>query len=715
MMQTRSVASSALVLEPFLRPRRLALVGASTNPGSISARPARFLRRLGYAGEVAVIHPHASEVMGFDAVPSLSDLDVAPDVAMVLVSAPGVVGVLEDCLRIGTRAAVVIASGFEGELGTARRHELRLFLSANPEMRIIGPNCNGVLSVASRTALCFSSVLVDEDPILGRVSLVTQSGAIGNGLLLALQRRGVGLAHLFSTGNESSIGAIELSAKLLDEDTDAVGLFLEGLTDAQFLPLLADNIARTGKPVVALRAPQSASSKAAAYAHTGRLIGDDYVGRQALIQSGVTLVDSMEELTDAMAVLSAFSIRPLKQPTRVGVLTVSGGLGVFAAEAVSREPTLKLAEFDDDLRIRLRTIMPPQLSVSNPLDLPVLGDTALFMGAMRAMRESRCCDVVVVVASSLAHDYDQLATSCGPGGAPVVITHLSPEERFTPRQAHQLLIHEVLGVQTVGSAAGALGLWAAPREDTGSPSDPGPPPLSEEGWVAVGSPSAPDSSLTISGSRVLGIVNSLEYLSETLEGHVPLTRTVSSFADVKAVAPPSGNEFALKAEGSFLTHRTEYGAVITGLSLSRPEEVSRAFTSVAAVCAEHGDSVVLQEMANVGIEVLLSVTRDQEIGPTVLARSGGVLVDLVDETVALIGRRGGWRTTLEQSRSLGPLLTGFRGSAPGDIEAFLDLADDLRCKMQHDSRIKLIECNPVLVHKKGEGVSVVDVVMVMDA
>lgn len=685
--------ASPLDLAPFLRPKSVAIVGASTDPASISARPARYLSRLGFDGEVTLVNRAATSILGHPAVTSLTELERAPDVALLLVPADGVLPALRQCAEIGTSAAIAIASGFEGSAGAARRAEVLSFLAEHPAIRLVGPNGNGVLSVPSRAALCFSSVLLDEDPLEGRVSLVTQSGAIGNGLFLALQRRGVGLAHWFSTGDELSVGAMELTAALLHEDTRAVGVFVEGLTDAAFLPDVAAAIEQTGKPVVALRAPQSDSSRAAAYAHTGRLIGDDFIGREAMRQHGIHLVDDMAELADVLSVLSVLPppapVTERAGPVRVGVLTVSGGLGVFAAEAVSREPGLALATLDAPVIDSLREVLPSHLPIANPLDVPVLGNTGVFAGALGALQVAACCDVVLVVATTLAHDYETLAAAVDPRGHPVVIAHLSPEERFSPAQMRALVERGGVSVPSVTSAAAGLGVGAAGRR----PADAAP-----RGPHTTG--------------RQLGILATADLLSPALEPRMPLARAVSSLDEVQSVTRTWGGSFTLKAEGSAIAHRTELGAVAVGLDPADEVNVAAAYDRVAAACAEHGDRVVVQQMCAAGVEVLLSVVRDQELGPVPLVRAGGVFVELLGETVALTGPRATWPALVAASSSIGPLLGGFRGAPPSDVAALLELAHDLREAVRGRPEIAVVECNPVIVHRQGEGVSVVDAMTV---
>lgn len=675
------------LLAAFLRPRRVALVGASRNPTAISGRPARFLREWGFAGEVVVVNPGAvPSLHGFPAVGSLAEAGPGIDVAMVLVGGDRVVPSLEACAEAGIDHVVVIASGFEDDSPGGLRADLRRFLALHPAMRLLGPNCIGALSVSTRASLCFSSVLLERYPRPGGVSLVSQSGAIANALLLALIRRGAGLAHCFSTGDELSIGALELATALVDdEETTSVGLFLEGLTDAGHLPALAEAIDRTGKRVVAFRPTATSSARLAALSHTGRVIGSDAIARAALEQAGIHLAGSVDELCDTLTVLSVVPPRRAPGRSRVGIVTVSGGAGVIAADAVERTSSLELATLDAAAAEALEQVLPRGSTVGNPLDVPTLGDPTVFVGALQAVARSERVDATVVVASTLAHDYDQLSRTAFPAGAPVVITHLSPEERFSPEQCDRLAEGGVATVPRGSSAVAALAVWA------GSVLDPSP---SEH--------ARPDDTGQV---ERLGILDTSRLIGPFVGDVMARATPVASADAAVGAAAAMGGTVALKADGRIVAHRTEAGAVRVGLST--PAEVGAAFDEVAS--RSDGDDVVVQAMARPGLEVMVSCVRDPEIGPVVVLRPGGVLVELTGRSTVLVGPPDGWADVVDRS-PLGDLLAGWRGAHPADGGALLALAAGLLASLRAEPRIELVECNPVIVHPAGAGLTVVDAV-----
>lgn len=678
-------------LDLFLYPKHIALLGVSRDENSLTARPAMYAATFGSRPRVTVIKADApAELHGSAVRPSLADLDDSPDVAMVMVPADAVIPTLEQCVDAGVKGAVVISSGFEDGDGAARRSALTRFLAAHPDFRLVGPNCVGVTSPAADCWLSFSSVLRRGRPLPGNVGLVTQSGAVGNGLFLALQQRGVGLAHWVSTGNELDLGALEAAADMLVRpECNAVGLFLEGITDHERRGDLAEAIAATGKPVVALRAATSEQGKRAAMGHTGRVIGRDEVARTALEEIGVVLVDSLDELTAALTVASVAPKRTgPRGPASVAVVTVSGATGVLAADEVALQPALELAEFGGEAAETISGSLPSTKpsDVVNPLDIPVLGDSATFERAIRAVVRSGAADATVAVVSSLAHDYESLSHSQEPGPGPLVLAHLSPAEDFTPEQARRLAERGVALVRTPRDAVRALSVWAGTT---------GPSAARDTGPAEVAVPS---------GLRQEGVTATARRLGGAVDRWLTAGRIVRDEEDAVAFARShAGRGVVLKADGGRIAHRADVGAVVVGLR--GDEDVRQAFGKVAGVCAEHGDDVLAQAMADSGLELMVSVIRDPEVGIAVLVRPGGTLAELGAGSVVLTELREHWRPAMERS-AIGAMLAGWRGGPRLDAESLYALLGDLVDAFARRPEIELVECNPVIV--RPDGVSVVD-------
>ena len=685
------------VLTPFLRPSAVALIGASRDENAVTARPARYLREYRYPGEVYIVNPGASEdgeeLYGFPVVASIGDVASPCQTALIMVPADQQLLALEHCAEAGVMNAISIASGFEGLAGAELRADLHAFLAAVPEFRLIGPNCAGVMSAIGNVVLGFSSVLLQETLTAGRVGLVMQSGAIGNGLLLALLRRGAGIAHWVTTGNEADLGSIQVASTMLeDPECAGVGLFLEGITDAEWLGSLATEISRTGKPVVALRSGASPLGRVAAFGHTGRIIGNDEIARAALSQAGVRLVDTLEELCDALTVLSVMVPTHFDGTAKVGVVTVSGGTGVIAADAVARSDRLELTDLAAARSLIENEVSGPT-AVANPYDVPVLGDPALFARAILAMGRHGGCDVVLAIVSTLAHDYDMLSRIDYADLPPIVFSHLSPDERFTPAQARRLSAWGIPTVPSPQNAIRAIADWAGP-------------PSEDHGNKRADELQYP--------SRRWGLVRSRDVVGNALSQWLPTTRVALSLDEAVLIASEVTGPLVVKAEGSLVEHRSELGAVKT--DLGTPEAVVAAYMAVAQICAEYGEDVVIQATAPPGLEVLVSIVRDPEVGIAAVCRPGGILAELGLRTLVLTGDPSLWPAILSRS-VLGQLLFGYRGGPTLAADGFLEVVKALIEVARSNDRILGIECNPVIVHEvsfEGQPATIVDLLVHTD-
>ncbi len=613
------------LLDALFAPQRVAVAGPVKRDD---------LRRWGYAGEL--VAP-----------------DTPADVALVTVVADEVVPQLQICARAGTMRAVVLAAGFEGAPGAARRSELTSFLADHPGFRLVGPNCAGTLSAYSGATLATAAPLLGRPPRRGGAGLVFQSGGLGIGFARALTDRGAGFAHFASTGDELDVGALELAIAFLGTpECTAVALFLEGLTDSHFLPVLAEAIDQTGKPVLAVRCGTSGAGRAAAFGHTGRIVGDADIARAALRQAGVHVLGSVDELCDVTTVVSVLSPRK-RLPVRVGVVVGAGGAGVLAADEVARTAGVELADLDP---------------IGNPLDVPSLGDPAVFPDAIRTAGAHDGCDAVVAVTTTLAHDYEMVATSCDGVRRPLVFAHLAPGDSFTRAQGERLAEVGVPNVPSVVHAIRALGVWAGgAAAKTHSPS---------------------------STAERLGLILSADRLGPRARRWLAPAGVAASVEEAVALAHRFGGAVAVKAEGTHVEHRTEVGAVQVGLRTEA--EITAAYAAVAGACE---DQVVVQQTAPAGIELLVSVIRDPELGPVALCGLGGVLVELGMAT-PLPGPPSARRAAL-LAAPVGRLLVGYRGAPAADVDGLLELIDDLLAAVHDDNRIATLECNPVIVHERG--------------
>ncbi len=358
-------------LAALLSPASIAVIGASEDPETLSGRPLQILAQHGYTGAVYPVNPRHRSIGGIPAFPSIGDVPGPVDLAVVAVRAERVVELLGQCAAAEVRSAVVFSSGFaeEGEPGARAEREIAE-LARRSGMRVLGPNAEGFFNLGDGIPVSFSPTVDYERGLTrlvpGNVAVVSQSGGLGFAVFNWGQAVGLGASYVVSTGNEADVEALELAGYLLDRPgTDVVALLVEGFRSFDRLEAVALRAARAGKHLVVAKLGRSAAGRRAATAHTAHDAGDDATYQAAFDRLGVVRVDDQEELLD---VCFALSRRRLAAGGRVGIVTPSGGAGVWLADACSREG-LEVPELDTALQQALAPLMPSYGSPRNPVDV----------------------------------------------------------------------------------------------------------------------------------------------------------------------------------------------------------------------------------------------------------------------------------------------------------------------------------------------------------
>lgn len=660
-------------------PRSVAVVGASTDPRRASGRPLHYLLRYGYRGRIVPVNARHAEVAGLPAVRSLAELDQGSiEAAVIALPAPAVLPALAEAEQLGVKVAVVIGSGFEDRAASLRR-ELDQFV-AGSDIRVVGPNCVGAVAVENAACLTFSTVLGAALPRLGTVGLVTQSGALGNSLLQTLIRRHVGISQWVSSGDEADVGALELVTGLLArEGTDAVGLFLEGLTDLDWLPRVEDVLRSGHKRLFVLKAANTAAGRLAAAGHTGRVVGSAAASHAILNEIGAREVPTLSALADAL-VVAGTSPGLLRTPRpRLAMVSISGAAGVIGSDRMAQHDRLAMAQIDAPSATMLASRLDSRLSPANPLDVPFIDDTAAFTGAVDAFAASGVADVVLAVESGLAHDRQELSAKLPASRehAAIVLTSLSEDDQIPADVAGSLAWAGIAYLPTVERAVDAIGACAADADAL-----------------------LPEAQLP--EARAHG----LEWAAERLPGGFPWAawQVVTTLDELPDTAVRFGFPVVIKAAGRAITHRTELGAVRV---VPDPDGLGRAFHAVREICEAAGDVVVMQQMVSGGFEVMVSAVRDPEYGPVAYVRPGGTLAELMSGQAVLWG---GWdpgrRARVLRASVVGRLLDGYRGGTRHDLAALSDLVSIALAAVAGE--MSFLEMNPVMVGK--EAIHVVDLI-----
>ena len=712
--------------------RSVAVVGASDRPGSVGRLPVEFLQRYGFSGDVYPVRPDGASVGGLLSYASVADCPGSVDLALLLVSAERVGPAIDDCANAGVPVAIVCSSGFAetGAAGAALQADVVARARAGG-LRVLGPNTIGALGVRSGLVASFSPLFSGRDTKLveGGVAFVTQSGALGYGAVSLAFERGLGLGWVVNTGNEADVTAVEVMLELaaLDECTAVLG-YVESLTDMDGLRALAD----IGKPVALLKAGRSEAGQRAAASHTGALASTDRVVDAALRQLGIVRADDVEELLDVGEAFAATSVP--RTPTaaapissapardreglrrkkwrdrphdhgggggpgeagrcggaRVAVVTTSGGSGILAADAIERYG-LVLARLSEDTRAALEQIVPAYGATANPVDVTasVMSDAALFDRALAAIAQDENVDLVVACFCVLTgSDVDTvvaaLSKAARSSGLPVLVARTGAEH-LAPNATAALRAEGIPAYPTPARAVrSAAALWqVAQARDGSSSKQPSPVP----------DPASPP-----------GDESGLKKLLAARGFPVPRGRVVSDRDDATRAVSEVGGRAAFKAVVPGLTHKTEAGGVLLGITT---ENAAAAYDEMAAL----GGGVLVEEMVSGGVEALVGVA-PSPLGPVLTLGPGGVLAEVLDDVAlrVLPVAADALADMLGETR-LGQLLTGPRGAPAADAEALVDLLGRVQQLVLTWPPVEL-DLNPVTVLPAGQGVRVLDAALVV--
>jgi acyl-CoA synthetase (NDP forming) len=694
-------------LDCLFRPRSVAVFG-SAKAGKIAHQLVTQLVRGGYAGRLAVVNPKAERAEGFPGLPAAvraSELPGGLDLAVLALPAQFAEQAVRDAGSAGARVAVVLSSGFS-ETGNAEG-ERRLAAAAREcGVRLIGPNCAGVMDTAGRLV---ASIEVPALP--GRIAFITQSGAVGGAVLGLAQARGIGFSKFVSYGNRADLGEAELLEYLArDPETAVIALYVESIGDGQRLaPVLA--AAASAKPLVAVKAGRTSSGKRAAGSHTGAMAGEDEVFAAAFRRAAVIRAAGIEEMLD---LCDGFAHLIAPSGRRLAIVTNSGGPGILAADR-AEELGLEVAEPGPELRRILRDFLSERCAVGNPVDLTVEGSRQDFERTLRAMLDSGYDGAVAINVATPFLDSLELARGIGAARAALPLSKPIAAAFITGNPAaEELRFLRRAGIPCFPSGERAALVLARLLERerllaSSSHTPPGPPPEPRRlPW-----PPAARSGAMVPEPEAWGFLSGLGL-------PFPAYRFCRSAAEASEAVRPASEKspggrpslrfpLVMKVVSTEVVHKSQRGGVLLGLQ--EPGQIERAFCELAARFAGPGlRGVLLVEQLEGGLELIVGVKRDPVFGPVVLAGLGGVWTELLGDT-ALSPAPVSAAQALELLEELkaAPLLAGFRGTPPRDRRALASLLARVSALAVEYPEIAELDLNPVLVLPEGQGAWIADV------
>jgi acyl-CoA synthetase (NDP forming) len=688
----------------LMKPRSVAVIGASADPTKTAGRPVAYLTKHGFGGAIYPVNPRADVIGGLKSYPDVQSLPEAPDVGIVLLGAERAHEAVRELAARGTAAAIVLASGYT-EVGAEGARRQQLLLEAAGSMRILGPNTIGLVNLTDRITLSATGALELEDFTAGSIGVVSQSGGILGALLSRAAARGIGLSKLISTSNEADLDMADFIDHLADDEaTSVIALYMEGVRNPAKFKAAALKAARKGKPVVVFKVGRSESGAAAAVSHTGALAGADRMYDALFREVGVIRAQAFSDLLDLPAAL--VTGRRLAG-RRVAVLTSTGGAGTLVADSLGTAGFETPAP-DEATAAALRALQSGDHAVldRNPIDVTLAGlQPALLRGAIKSLLASPSYDAVVVIVGSSGLAMPDLMASAIhdslPGSDKPLVVFVSPH---APGIANLLNRRGVPAFMAPESCTSAL---AAMLETTQWKE---PAARGDAATATVRIDDLPEGPLNEAEAKNLFARFGVPCVRERIVGNAEEA--------VAAASELGAGKVVLKILSSEITHKSDVGGVAVGIAADRVgERLERMAAEVSDRAGVRPRRFVVQEMVEGGVELILGCHRDP-LGAAVLLGMGGVTAELLKDTALRMVPPGG--LSREEALSLvrelrtWPLLDGFRGRKLADVDALVSaIVAFSRMIDALGERLVEAEINPVFVLPKGEGVRAADGVAVL--
>ena len=685
--------------ELFFNPRGVLLVGASQDPRKLGHGLARNIAEGRYEGAVYFVNPNATGLLfERNVYPSVGDVPDPVDLAVVLVPAPSVPGILTECGRRGIKAAIIAAGGFrESGPAGADLEERCMSVATQYGMRLMGPNCIGTIDTHLGLNTTF---LAPPGPEPGQVAFISHSGAVCAAVIDWSVGQGFGLSRLISLGNQADIDEVDaLEMVSADDGTGVVTMYLETVADGR---RFVEQAGRMAKPVVALKVGRFAGGRKAVASHTGALAGREEAYRAAFRRAGVIQAPTTEAMFDAAR---ALAWAPLPAGRRMAVLTNAGGPGVTAADALEAGGLL-LAELSPATQGELANSLPAGAGLANPVDMLASADPQDFAASLQTLLSAPEVDgVLVVFPPPPMFPADEVAAALvavsGASRKPVLVAVMGgptvgpaidrlraggvPDFRFPERAAAAMAV--------LADRAESATLGAEP------PIEPIAPDRDRAARLLAGA--LPGWMRPVEGAELLGAYGI----------EVPTGRTVATAEEAMEAAEKQGGPVVLKIDAPDIVHKSDLGGVRLGLS-SR-DEISDAFEKLAALSdgfTTDTARVLVQPMVRAGQDVIVGGIRDAQFGPLIMFGSGGVEVEgLSDVEFALAPLTRADVAYLLSHTWAGRRLPGYRSVPSGDATAVEEVLVRLGWLISDHPRIGEIEINPLRVLSPGSGAIALDV------
>lgn len=692
------------MLRNFFTPESIAVIGASTHPDKLGFKILKNVVDGGYKGKIYPVNPSAEgSILNLKAYKSISEVPTPPDLAIIVIPAKFVPSVAQECGEKGVKGLIVISAGFKeaGEEGKKREEALKEIVKRY-RMRMIGPNCLGVIDVVNNLNASFAV----EMPPKGKISFITQSGALGTAVLDWAVKENIGLSKFVSFGNMADVSETDLIEEFgKDPETRVILLYLEGLKDGRAFIEVARKVAME-KPIIMVKSGKSTAGSKAVSSHTGSLAGSDNAYSAALKQAGVIRANSVQELFDyAMA----FSSQPVPEGKRVAIVTNAGGPAVMATDAIESEGLIPSA-LTEKTKIKLREFLPPSANVNNPVD--ILGDALAdtYGKAIETVLSDENVDAILAiltpqVVTQIPESAQKISEAAGKYKKPVVASFMGGKR--IEEGVRVLMKNDIPNYPFPERAVSSIKAMLAYKEWKEK----------EKGRIHR---------FDVDEERVRKIIGVIKKAGRNTAGDVEGReilasygiKTVDSFlakniTECRRYFKKAGGPVVMKLVSPDILHKTEAGGVRIGVSsIKEAEESFREIIESAKRYKKDAiiEGVQIQPLISGGTEVIVGVNKDPQFGHLLMFGLGGIYVELLkDVSFRVVPVTDVDATEMIEEIKTVKMLKGFRKIPERDISAVKDVLLRISQLCMDFPEIEEMDINPLIVLEKGKGAVAVDV------
>jgi acetyltransferase len=697
-------------LQNLLKPKSIAIIGASSDISKIGGRLHNNLVRHGYQGDVYLVNPKYSTIGNLKCHPRLSDIPPMVDVVLVAVPESAVFSVLEEAGKNKIKNAIVYSSGFSevGEEGKSRQERLK-GLAEEFRISVCGPNCVGIVNFHDNIAMSFSQFLNISTLIPGHIAFISQSGALGGSLLNRAQDKKIGFSYFVSTGNEAVLGSSDFMEYLVDDpNTRVIAALIEGVSNAEKFLEVSDLALKKNKPIVVMKIGKTKAGAKAASSHTGSMVGTDEVYDAIFKQKAIIRVNDLDDL---YLTASVFVKSQLPKGNRIGILTSTGGGGVILTDKII-EGDMVVPDPSQKTTQSLRKVVPSFASVQNPFDLTaqLINDPLLFRKSIEVFAKDENFDAVIVATSMVASELSEKRASfiikAAESIKKPIFTWWAAGSLSAPgmRMLEESQVPFFNTADQCVNAMRSLIQYSKFKKTYGKYS---------ERVISI-SPQKKDriGELLRSSHKSLTEDQGKEILSSY---GIPVTSEGlgKNLREAKDIARNIGYPIALKIISPKITHKTEARGL--RLNIKDEKELSVAYEEILGNVKKYHPKaevrgVLVQEMVKPGKEVIIGVSQDPQFGPVVMFGIGGVFVEMLEDFSvrrAPLREKDAWEMIRETKGYR--ILEGVRGDKQSDLESIVKVLIAIsQLALDFRNVISEIDINPLRVYPEGEGSKVVD-------